>query len=73
MKQYPLNIKTVKHKPHKVYSANIEYDHQIKSLCKFLRKQKDRNFGIIINGRNIKFDSLSGVKRFASGSSVRLK
>lgn len=67
MKKEPLQIKLIKQKPYKVYTTNIEYDYQIKSLCKFLRKQKDRHLGIIINGRSIKFDSISGMKRFASG------
>lgn len=67
MKDDSLQIKLVKKNPHKVFQAEVSADHHIKSLCKFLRKQKDRNLEIVINGKSFKFDSIAGRKRFASG------
>lgn len=62
-----LNIDLIKQEPHKVYRANIEYDFHITSLCKFLRKQKDRKIELVLNGKSIKFNSIAGIKRFAAG------
>lgn len=62
-----LNITLTKSKPHKIYKVNIEYDYHIKELCKFLRENEDREVGIIVNGKQTKFNSHAGKKRFASG------
>jgi len=62
-----INIKLLKKKPHKLYSVDLTNEAEIKSLCKFLRNQKDRELEIKINGKNIKFDSIAGRKRFAAG------
>lgn len=62
-----LSIKLIKKKPHKVYKADIESDSHTKDLCRFLRRHQDRTLQIILNGKSIKFDSIAGRKRFASG------
>lgn len=62
-----INIKLLKKKPHKLYSIDLTSDAQIKVLCKFLRDQKDRKLEVKINGKNIKFDSIAGRKRFVAG------
>ena len=62
-----LQIKLTKKKPHKVYKTNIEADYHAFELCKFLRNHKDRVLEIVINDKRVKFDSIAGRKRFASG------
>ena len=67
MKKDTLKINLVQKKPHKVYKAEIQHDFQIKDLCKFLRNNKDKVVGIVINGKHTKFNSFAGRKRFAAG------
>lgn len=66
-KKDPLEIKLVQTKPHKVFKADINEGHHIKDLCKFLRENKDREVGVVINGKHTKFNSHVGKKRFATG------
>lgn len=67
-----MNIKLTSKKPHKKYVAEILGGH-IKEICKFLRNQKDRQLEIVINGKSIKFNSIAGRKRFASGLELGAK
>lgn len=66
-KRERLKIELVQNKPHKTYKAEIEDDHHIEELCQFLRANKDREVGIVINGKHTKFNSHAGKKRFATG------
>ena len=62
-----LKIKTLKDKPHKVYSTQIEIDYQMDELCKFLNNHKDKTLDIIINGKQHKFNSIASRKKFVEG------
>ena len=61
-----MNIKLISQKPHKKYEIEVSGGH-IKELCEFLSNQKDRQLEITLNGKNIKFNSIAGRKRYASG------
>lgn len=62
-----MSIKLASKTPHKKYIADVADAKQVKELCAFLRNQKDRHLEVVINGKSTKFDSVAGLKRFASG------
>jgi len=68
-KKNSLKIELVQSKPDKVYKIEVQYDHQIDDVCKFIRNNKDKNVSMVINGKHTKFNSFAGKKRFASGYS----
>lgn len=61
-----MNIKLASSKPHKKYIVEAS-GAQIKELCRFLRKQKEKQLELIFNGKSIKFNSVAGIKRYATG------
>lgn len=62
-----MKIELIKKKPSKKYSVKVEeYDH-VDKLCKFLRNHEDKKLEVIINGKSVKFASMSERKRFAAG------
>lgn len=67
-----LDIKKVADKPRKSFVTEIDLDSHIHDLCKFLRKQKDRNLEITINGKKVAFTSIAGMKKFAAGIEMAL-
>jgi len=64
---YDPKIQLIQDSPHKTYKINIESENHVKDLCQLLRNHKDRKLEIIINGRNFKFNSIAGKKRFIAG------
>lgn len=66
-KKEKLSVKLVQQKPNKTYKIDLEHDYHTSELCKFLRKNKDREVGVVINGKHTKFNSHAGKKRFATG------
>lgn len=62
-----LQIKLLKDKPHKIYSAKIEIDYHIEELSKFLTNHKDKILEVVINGKTHKFTSVASRKKFSAG------
>jgi len=68
-----MSIKLISKAPHKKYVASISNLQQVKKLCVLLRKQKDRQLEVVINGNSTKFNSIAGRKRFVSGFECAFK
>ena len=65
-----LKIKLINDIARKVYAANLEFENHLGELLTFLKRNVDKKFDLVLNGKLFKFNSVTAKEKFVEGLSV---